>query len=206
MYNCTQMVAEMCLGFDHPVNFKRVFPDDAQQKLRKRLILSEQQETIDAITDEDLTELADGLADIVVVVVGTYLAFGLPVYEPIWLTPPQSPHLLPEYETDVLLSELKSRYNEVQLAFDTLETGNDPELELVHGALDRSMATVAITAYRFGIDFMPVFREVHRSNMQKIGPDGKVKKDAGGKVIKPEGFVPPNVVAELSRQAHLFNK
>lgn len=37
-----------------------------------------------------------------------------------------------------------------------------------------------------------VFDEVHRANMAKVGPDG-VRKNAIGKVEKPEGWKPPNV-------------
>lgn len=37
-----------------------------------------------------------------------------------------------------------------------------------------------------------VFDEVHRANMAKVGPDG-VRKDERGKVLKPEGWKPPDV-------------
>lgn len=36
-------------------------------------------------------------------------------------------------------------------------------------------------------------REVHRSNMMKLGPNGKPIKRADGKVLKPEGWTPPNL-------------
>ncbi len=37
------------------------------------------------------------------------------------------------------------------------------------------------------------FREVHRSNMTKVWPDGSVKKRPDGKIIKPPGYTPPNL-------------
>ena len=38
-----------------------------------------------------------------------------------------------------------------------------------------------------------VWDEVSRSNLQKIMPDGKVLKRADGKVMKPQGWTPPNI-------------
>ena len=36
----------------------------------------------------------------------------------------------------------------------------------------------------------PAFNLVHKNNLTKIGPDGKVLRDPDGKVKKPEGFKP----------------
>ena len=40
-----------------------------------------------------------------------------------------------------------------------------------------------------------VWDEVARSNLQKIMADGKVHKRDDGKVLKPEGWTPPNIRA-----------
>lgn len=37
------------------------------------------------------------------------------------------------------------------------------------------------------------FNRVHENNMTKIGPDGKVKKREDGKILKPEGYVKPDM-------------
>jgi predicted HAD superfamily Cof-like phosphohydrolase len=34
------------------------------------------------------------------------------------------------------------------------------------------------------------FNRVHKNNMTKVGPDGKVSRSPSGKILKPEGFVP----------------
>ena len=52
------------------------------------------------------------------------------------------------------------------------------------------------TAIAFGIDVRPVFEEVHRANMTKMG--GKVRAD--GKILKPEGWEPPGIEEVLRRQ------
>jgi predicted HAD superfamily Cof-like phosphohydrolase len=52
------------------------------------------------------------------------------------------------------------------------------------------------TRLEFGIDGVPVLREVHAANMRKRG--GEVRED--GKVLKPEGWEPPNIVRVLDEQ------
>ncbi|UUG69618.1 MazG-like nucleotide pyrophosphohydrolase [Microbacterium phage Fransoyer] len=50
------------------------------------------------------------------------------------------------------------------------------------------------TGVEAGLDLDPGFRAVHRSNMEKLGPDGKPILNAEGKVQKPEGWIPPESV------------
>ncbi len=45
------------------------------------------------------------------------------------------------------------------------------------------------TAISFGIDLRPVFEEVHRSNMAKVGGGSR----ADGKVLKPPDWMPPRI-------------
>ena len=48
-------------------------------------------------------------------------------------------------------------------------------------------------AHTYGIPFDEAFREIHRSNMAKAGPDGKPIYRKDGKIIKPEGWTPPDL-------------
>lgn len=52
----------------------------------------------------------------------------------------------------------------------------------------------------FGIDGAPIAAEVHRSNMAKLGPDGKPIIRPDGKRLKPPGWTPPDIGGELRRQ------
>lgn len=52
------------------------------------------------------------------------------------------------------------------------------------------------TRLEFGINGEPIAAEVHRSNMAKVG--GPVRDD--GKIMKPEGWTPPDIAGELARQ------
>jgi predicted HAD superfamily Cof-like phosphohydrolase len=56
------------------------------------------------------------------------------------------------------------------------------------------------TALTYGIDLDAVLHEVHRSNMSKLGSDGKPLIRDDGKVLKSEGYFPPNVESVLRLQ------
>lgn len=55
-------------------------------------------------------------------------------------------------------------------------------------------------ASAMGIDLEPFFNEVHRSNMAKLGPDGKPIRREDGKVMKPKGWTPPDLVSLLTKE------
>lgn len=77
----------------------------------------------------------------------------------------------------------------------------------VSGPLDRlahELADVVYVAYGtalvHGIDLDAVLAEIHRSNMTKVGPDGRIVRRADGKVLKGEHYEAPDVSAVLHRQ------
>ncbi|WP_329414307.1 hypothetical protein OG802_26480 [Streptomyces sp. NBC_00704] len=77
----------------------------------------------------------------------------------------------------------------------------------VSGPLDRlahELADVVYVAYGtalvHGIDLDAVLAEIHRSNMTKLGPDGRVARRADGKVLKGEHYRAPDVSEVLRRQ------
>ena len=84
------------------------------------------------------------------------------------------------------------------------------ELDEVCAAIDRSdlievadgladlLYVVYGTAITFGIDLDVVVREVHRSNMTKLGPDGQPIYREDGKVMKGPGFELPRIAEVLN--------
>ena len=62
-------------------------------------------------------------------------------------------------------------------------------------------------AYGLGDKVEAAFNEVHRSNMTKVMPDGKVLRRDDGKIIKPDSYEPPNLqkVLELPENYKLTN-
>ncbi len=52
----------------------------------------------------------------------------------------------------------------------------------------------------FGVDGGPIADAIQAANARKIGPGGKVLRNAAGKVTKPEGWTPPDIADELRKQ------
>lgn len=74
-------------------------------------------------------------------------------------------------------------------------------VEVADGIADL-LYVVLHTAVAYGIDVEPIFNEVHRSNMTKVWPDGKVHYNEFGKVIKPETYSPARIATELAKQGY----
>lgn len=63
--------------------------------------------------------------------------------------------------------------------------------------LDDDVDVLVVTLgsmFSMGVDVHGAINEVHRSNMSKVWPDGKMHKDENGKVIKPETYSRPNLL------------
>lgn len=67
--------------------------------------------------------------------------------------------------------------------------GRDQDIEKVADGIVDSIVVLVGTAIHYGIDLEPVWDEIQRSNLAKAGGG----KRADGKVLKPEGWEPPNV-------------
>jgi predicted HAD superfamily Cof-like phosphohydrolase len=75
-----------------------------------------------------------------------------------------------------------------------IDPTRDMDLELAADALADTAYVVEGSAVQLGIDLDPVFAEVHRSNMSKLGADGKpIYRTEDGKVLKGPGFRPPDI-------------
>lgn len=111
-------------AMDVPAPNVPCIPSSDRVELRLRLINEEVDELHVAVSDGDIVEVADALADIIYVAIGMAIEFGIP--------------------------------------------------------LDR------------------VWDEVQRTNMAKVDPTtGKVHRRADGKVLKPDGWTPPDIAAAI---------
>ena len=122
MMEAIEDVAKFHRMTDSPVCDEPAFPAQLRRDLRRRLIAEEFREFETAELANDLTGVADALADLIYVCIGTALEYGIPL-EAVW--------------------------DEVQL-----------------------------------------------TNMRK-GVNGKVVKDALGKIRKPDGWTPPQIAEIL---------
>ena len=85
----------------------------------------------------------------------------------------------------------------IQEEFDELqEAMNAHDLPNIAKELADLLYVVYGTAVSCGIDMEPVFNEVHRSNMSKVG--GHKRED--GKWVKPATYSPADITSILSSQ------
>lgn len=114
----------------------------------------------------------------------------------------------PDHLTDQVISEelldtdiARSRVEFIQEEVDELweaYRNNDP-VEFTDAIVDLLYFLYG-TALALGIPLEEAFAEVHESNMAKRNPDGSVSRNPdSGKVLKPEGWQPPNIAAVLER-------
>lgn len=74
-------------------------------------------------------------------------------------------------------------------AAETIEAiGNRDIVAAVDGLADLIYVALG-AAVTWGVDLGPIFDEVHRTNMAKVG--GRTRPD--GKILKPEGWEPPRI-------------
>lgn len=108
---------------------------------------------------------------------------------------PDSPVLPDELIRLLRRKLLREEFNEYE------EAEEKDDLVEIADALADIMYIAVGTASAYGIDLEPVWREVQRSNLDKIDPKtGKVTRRADGKVLKPEGWVGPDVKGVLEKQ------
>lgn len=87
-----------------------------------------------------------------------------------------------------LLAEEVREYGDAELAND---------LEEVADALADMLYIIHGTALEYGIPLDAVVEEVHRSNMSKLGADGKPVRRDDGKILKGPNYFPPDIAGVL---------
>lgn len=86
-----------------------------------------------------------------------------------------------------------------------LEACNNDDLVEITDALVDQLYILLGTMVAHGLQDIieDVFDEVHRSNMSKLGEDGKPIYREDGKVLKGPNFTPPNIEQFLTKNAQL---
>jgi predicted HAD superfamily Cof-like phosphohydrolase len=124
---------------------------------------------------------ADAVADF-------HRAFGLPIQQ------------LPNADIDPGLAQL--RMDLVLEEVDELMVASEKgDLVAIADALADIAYVVYGTALTYGIDLDSVLGEVHRSNMSKLGADGKPVLRQDGKVLKSDRYRPPDIAPIVSTAA-----
>jgi predicted HAD superfamily Cof-like phosphohydrolase len=118
---------------------------------------------------------------------------------------PEKPTLLDPKRAKLRHKLLQEEVTEIKKAL-LIEDELEALEEISDGIVD-SMYTLLGTAHEYGVAdrLALMFDEVHNANMRKLGEDGKPIYRKDGKVIKPEGWTPPNLKTILNRKFHLYN-
>lgn len=95
-----------------------------------------------------------------------------------------------------LVREEWGQETEVALTRYTANPSLENLAEVADGITD-TMYVLCQLARALGIPLNQTWNEVQQSNMAKVGADGKVTKRADGKVLKPEGWKPPQIFTRL---------
>ena len=89
---------------------------------------------------------------------------------------------------------IKLRYNLIKEELDEFEEAlKDKDLKEVADALTDILYVTYGAGHAFGIDLDKCFDEVQRSNMSKLGEDGKPIYNEHGKVMKGPNYFKPDL-------------
>ena len=105
----------------------------------------------------------------------------------------------PTAEVDPALARLRVALIEEEVG-EFVTASQHSDLIGIADALADIVYVVYGTALTYGIDLDAVLREVHRSNMSKLGSDGKPVLRADGKVLKSDRYSPPDIASALGLQ------
>lgn len=208
-YNALDAVTDFHKKNGQTVNYTSLGPvTGACAVLRTRLILEELGELAIAIHKNSIVDIADSLADLKYVVIGTAVSFGLPLRdnfpELIKTAPKDLDSLLNEPEKALeILALLSHRVGhvipKVLESVESIRSGSAEDTEsdmqgLLH-LMTRLDETISDAADEFGIPLELVFWEVHRSNMTKqlSGKAGDGGKYGDGENPKGKGYRPPDI-------------
>lgn len=80
------------------------------------------------------------------------------------------------------------------------------KVEMLDALVDMLVVTIG-AIHSMGADANGAWNEVMRTNLAKIDPEtGKVRKREDGKVLKPEGWTPPDLRKYLNKERALLQQ
>ena len=191
--SCKQMVQEFHESNGAVINGSKNGPEVAV--LRLRLILEEWAETLAALHENNVIEAADGLTDLLYVIYGTSVSYGVKCCDA-FTDPLGFPTA--EFERADILRFTRLTMPRLQRVVLALTMAPDD----CGSALEDLATCICDTGARtWGFPMREIFEEVHRSNMTKTF----AKNTTGGKYgsVNPKGpgYTPPDIAGILTSAA-----
>lgn len=115
------------------------------------------------------------------------------------ISSPDKPKMLSKKRATLRQRLLEEEVGELREAKNTIEVA-DALIDILY------ITCGTIHEYGLGDRAVMLFDEVHRSNMSKVGPDGKAIFRADGKVMKPETYSEPNLRPIIERDFSLYKE
>ena len=115
-----------------------------------------------------------------------YIKFGVPIAA--------APTIIPMTRRALRMRLIQEETNELDAAFVR------GDIVAIADALADLLYVTFGTAVEFGIDMEPIFNEIQRSNLSKLGADGKPIYDLNQKVMKGSNYSPPKLGPILKEQ------
>lgn len=97
------------------------------------------------------------------------------------------------FQANLYMNLIMEEYKELILAF-----GNRDMVEIADACADLKWVIEGLE-HTLCIPQQEVWDEVARSNLAKISENGKVLKREDGKVLKPDGWTPPDIKKIINR-------
>jgi len=111
----------------------------------------------------------------------------------------ETPNLPDPDVVDLRLDLIEEEFNELLVAVHNPELGSDQRMTQIADALTDILYVTYGAGHAFGIDLDICFEEVQRSNMSKLGEDGKPIYREDGKVMKGPNYSEPDLENILQR-------
>jgi len=206
------LVREFHETYGQPIRTEPVF-DVPERQLRVELILEEASEYYEANKENDLYEMADALADLLYVAYGAALTHGIDIDASFGNTPEESPVI----KVAMAMAASRSKINGLptlkvftrsaiarginKTAVNYAEVAkNGGTVEGLRKALVSIVSSCYSASLSLGINIDEVLLEVQRSNMSKLGEDGKPIYREDRKVLKGPNFFVPDIAKVLKEQ------
>lgn len=180
MQKALDQVTEFHKAFDHPINLDPMpkATPTKQELGRARTVFVEEEirEIKEAFEADSLAGVADGLADLRYFVLGSAVAFGT-----------RFPPELTQHMIRKGLEVISEQH------IDAFYYDQDNSTKQACNVMMAEIIIQGLAAF-YGIPMDACWELVHSANMAKLGPDGKpILNPDTGKVVKPEGWVPPDL-------------